>query len=67
MEAKLIDLVNDCISIICIGVVGYILFQCVYFMFFGNEKNTSQRILFGYFLLLLFRILNTVLIARWTA
>ncbi|HHU81237.1 MAG TPA: hypothetical protein GXZ35_07945 [Acholeplasmataceae bacterium] len=49
------------ISIVCIGVVGYILYQCIRLMFFGNKENIGQKILFGYFVLLLLRVFNIIL------
>lgn len=58
--SELTDLSSKIVDVAAIGVVGYIYYNCALMMFFGEEKS-SKKILFGYYGLLLLRILNAVL------
>lgn len=48
------------LSVAAIGAVGYILYQCVKLMFFAKQESV-QKIIFGYFILLLLRICNVMI------
>jgi len=48
------------LSIVSIGLVGYIMFSAIKMMFFCKPE-TIQKVIFGYFLLLLSRVFTAIL------
>jgi len=58
--ATLLNAVNAIVAVLCIAAIGYILYHCVCIMFFQKEIYV-QKIIFGYFALLLFRILGALI------
>ena len=56
----LMNLTNAIVVILCIAAIGYIIYHCICLMFL-QEGKYFQRILFGYFALLLFRILGALI------
>lgn len=60
---EIVSLSSNIISVACIGVIGYILYHCIIIMFFGKQ-SAVQKVIFGYFGLLLLRILNVAITIR---
>ncbi|MFA5557866.1 MAG: hypothetical protein WDA59_00175 [Methanofastidiosum sp.] len=60
---SLINLVNIIIAILCIAAIGYILYHCVCIMFFQKELYV-QKIIFGCFALILFRIMGALVAVK---
>jgi len=50
-------------SVMAIGAVGYIMYQCVRMMFFQTQEAT-QKVLFGYFVFLLIRVCGVLIEVR---
>lgn len=48
------------LSVVAIGIVGYIMFYGIKMMFFSKPEAT-QKVLFGYFILLLTRVFTAIL------
>lgn len=48
------------IGLLLIGVLVYIVYQCIRMMFFRREEDT-QKVLFGYFVFLILRVCGTIL------
>ncbi len=60
----IMELVSILFSILAIGAVGYVLWHCIKFMFLGNDKDI-QKIILGYFALLLIRIFVVIVRINW--
>lgn len=57
------NFINSIVAILCIAAVGYILYHCVCFMFLRKEIYV-QKVMLGYFALLLFRIMGALMVVR---
>ena len=53
------NLLDQLLAVICIGIVGWMTYLCVRVMFKGKPEDT-QQLLFVSFILLLFRIFNVL-------
>lgn len=50
-------------SVMAIGMVGYILYQCIRMMFLQTQEAT-QKVLFGYFAFLLIKVCSVLIEVR---
>jgi hypothetical protein len=57
---ELSTLTSAILAVACIGIVGYIIYHCMIMMFF-SKPETTQKVIFAYFMLLLVRVLNTII------
>lgn len=62
-KSTAITITDSILSVIAIGVLGYIIFQAIIFMFL-NEEKSFQKAMLGYFGFMLIRILNIILIFK---